>query len=241
MWGATDVPASNGTAVVNHFNPRSPCGERLKGIKIFARAFRFQSTLPVWGATQTCSDVPASNDFNPRSPCGERPFIRRFTAPRTVISIHAPRVGSDGKRDVYIFQDSKFQSTLPVWGATAMDCFDAALVYISIHAPRVGSDVPSCEPDLRDRDFNPRSPCGERRSKKPLIRSPSSISIHAPRVGSDLTAYSLSSGDRYISIHAPRVGSDTMISISIFFDSSISIHAPRVGSDHTTPQAYQEY
>ena len=34
--------------------------------------------------------------FNPRSPCGERPdvnhdFIKSFT-----ISIHAPRVGSDG-------------------------------------------------------------------------------------------------------------------------------------------------
>ena len=34
----------------------------------------------------------------------------------------------------------KFQSTLPVWGATDVEHIPAADVVISIHAPRVGSD-----------------------------------------------------------------------------------------------------
>ena len=59
-----------------HFNPRSPCGERLL----------FQPAE---------SDI--SHHFNPRSPCGERPvsLVQRL-ADFVSISIHAPRVGSDG-------------------------------------------------------------------------------------------------------------------------------------------------
>ena len=57
------------------------------------------------------------------------------------ISIHAPRVGSDtfvlciGK-----YRDG-FQSTLPVWGATTPSGFKTRMHSISIHAPRVGSDA----------------------------------------------------------------------------------------------------
>ena len=56
------------------------------------------------------------------------------------ISIHAPRVGSDtfvlciGK-----YRDG-FQSTLPVWGATIRFFVRPDDGKISIHAPRVGSD-----------------------------------------------------------------------------------------------------
>ena len=56
------------------------------------------------------------------------------------ISIHAPRVGSDWTRAPRLFLRMKFQSTLPVWGATAIEFRDVADLEISIHAPRVGSD-----------------------------------------------------------------------------------------------------
>ena len=36
----------------------------------------------------------------------------------SVISIHAPRVGSDVSYDDYFRRYPVFQSTLPVWGAT---------------------------------------------------------------------------------------------------------------------------
>ena len=102
-----------------HFNPRSPCGERLTSptdggylvpISIhapragsdismgstFTIATGFQSTLPVRGATwQYHPWRPQSRYFNPRSPCGERPSC------------------------VWIWPIcSVFQSTLPVRGAT---------------------------------------------------------------------------------------------------------------------------
>ena len=57
-----------------------------------------------------------------------------------------------------------FQSTLPVWGATAYDDRLIDGLGISIHAPRVGSDLQS----------------------QGVAVGANGISIHAPRVGSDL-------------------------------------------------------
>ena len=56
-----------------HFNPRSPHGERLSGFNPDVRG-RY---------------------FNPRSPHGERPGGVPEQRQRNVISIHAPRTGSD--------------------------------------------------------------------------------------------------------------------------------------------------
>ena len=103
------------------------------------------------------------------------------------ISIHAPRVGSDGKQGGYQKQSRIFQSTLPVWGATR--------------------EERAC--DRAVQDFNPRSPCGERPFGNLDGRYFQKISIHAPRVGSD----GFQRGRQLavvISIHAPRVGSDEM-------------------------------
>ena len=79
------------------------------------------------------------------------------------ISIHAPRAGGDRKRGFDVFAGYKFQSTLPVRGAT---------IKISGHRPiasRFQSTLPvrgatgSQRSGLPKRkDFNPRSPCGER-------------------------------------------------------------------------------
>ena len=125
----------------------------------------FQSTLPVWGATRYAGKTGKVNDkisihaprvgsdkcgleaaaqnhhFNPRSPCGERPL------------------GLSGKGYFTI----RFQSTLPVWGATVGDKLSILDADISIHAPRVGSDTVFKPSAWNCWDFNPRSPCGERR------------------------------------------------------------------------------
>ena len=34
-----------------NFNPRSPCGERPRDLEECSDSVKFQSTLPVWGAT----------------------------------------------------------------------------------------------------------------------------------------------------------------------------------------------
>ena len=56
------------------------------------------------------------------------------------ISIHAPRVGSDGFNLHIPSIVFPFQSTLPVWGATISEYIARGLKRISIQAPRVGSD-----------------------------------------------------------------------------------------------------
>ena len=115
--GSDDLPTLN-MFRPGYFNPRSPCGERhVVGAMVELQKI-FQSTLPVWGATyapqigkdgsyisihapRVGSDrariAPPLRpfDFNPRSPCGER----------------RPSAETDSRR-------GRFQSTLPVWGAT---------------------------------------------------------------------------------------------------------------------------
>ena len=89
---------------------------------IILRFFKFQSTLPVWGAAPDNHSV----------------------CPFPLISIHAPRVGSD------------FLADIPQYTGD-----------ISIHAPRVGSDRLAYVYQCYLEDFNPRSPCGERPYAKP--------------------------------------------------------------------------
>ena len=57
-----------------------------------------------------------------------------------LISIHAPRVGSDTWMPCHALIHIQFQSTLPVWGATHSRPPLVNEWLISIHAPRVGSD-----------------------------------------------------------------------------------------------------
>ena len=73
-WGAT-IPQPRSQTVIENFYPRSPRGERHKVDSPFQLVEQFLSTLPAWGATQGLFYVL---------------FLK-------VISIHAPRVGSDGR------------------------------------------------------------------------------------------------------------------------------------------------
>ena len=71
--GSDSISLTNCTAR-GDFNPRSPCGERrTQGDASTRRRSGFQSTLPVWGATPMSGEVDRA----------------------ALISIHAPRVGSD--------------------------------------------------------------------------------------------------------------------------------------------------
>ena len=105
------------------------------------------------------------------------------------ISIHAPRAGSDSWMYLAFATYRRFQSTLPVRGATKKHCGAIIRVIISIHAPRAGSDPDTMPvPPVLGRFqstlpvrgatrnsgifflqlgyFNPRSPCGERRQNQ---------------------------------------------------------------------------
>ena len=122
----------------------------------------FQSTRPVWGATRRGIES-----------------VRGFG-----ISIHAPRVGRDGRK-AQAGSDEE----------------------ISIHAPRVGRDTGLYLWKSVLRDFNPRAPCGARPSRELSRLLVCRFQSTRPVWGATFFAVILLPFP-IISIHAPRVGRD---------------------------------
>ncbi len=169
-----------------------------------------------------------------------------------MISIHAPRTGSDASPRANVCVRGRFQSTLPARGATrkrgssaAASTFQSTLpargatlrrcrfpfrFLISIHAPRTGSDGSTTTALATTFYFNPRSPHGERQLFKRSLASTLGFQSTLPARGA--TVYHFNRLKRIvISIHAPRTGSDVGRPIKPNAIIAISIHAPRTGSD----------
>ena len=77
------------------FNPHSPCGERHDPLEFLQDGYKFQSTLPLRGATKPERKRNGPQHFNPHSPCGERRGLPPTVDERWLISIHTPLAGSD--------------------------------------------------------------------------------------------------------------------------------------------------
>ena len=147
-----------------------------------------------------------------------------------LISIHAPREGSDSKAvnisrpclnfnprsprgerliiGMFLSIVVKFQSTLPARGATTSSVVSTQPGTISIHAPREGSDPSLSTSSLASLD----------------------ISIHAPREGSDLIILVRNMAKQIFQSTLPARGA-TQSSYTFVHPDFISIHAPREGSD----------
>ena len=174
----------------------------------FAFRLKFQSTLPARGATLNINDDGGSSgNFNPRSPRGERRLTNwqcitsttfQSTLPARgatrrwmdliglpVISIHAPREGSD----------TPFPFCLSPHSA------------ISIHAPREGSDSNGAGVYISGSHFNPRSPRGERQHHPDREGFRKKFQSTLPARGAT-TPVDGRGENTVISIHAPREGSD---------------------------------
>ena len=103
-----------------------------------------------------------------------------------LISIHAPRMGSDRQpleRRQHPPQD--FNPRSPDGERPLRIGQRGRPARISIHAPRMGSDTCRCPRSSWSAHFNPRSPDGERRMQGVPMTDACVISIHAPRMGSD--------------------------------------------------------
>ena len=145
-----------------YFNPRTPCGVRLKYNCTRLGVTVFQSTHPLRGATTPIRhlqqyvlisihaplagcDAPShalathSSHFNPRTPCGVRRLPQGSRIGTNQISIHAPLAGCDPYRKK-----------------------DGDRMTISIHAPLAGCD-----------------------SRRRCSMTSRCISIHAPLAGCD--------------------------------------------------------
>ena len=212
-----------------YFNPRAPCGARLRHML----------------------REKAPRNFNPRAPCGARP-PRGATSRRLAdISIHAPRVGRDNGRLNPSKGMKRFQSTRPVWGATIAS-------RIVSRSPVFQSTRPVWGATWRTEAWagtlvfqSTRPVWGATRiyiNAEEMIE----ISIHAPRVGRDVNfgfvygmgwkfqstrpVWGATESTRYCNYSKgfqstrPVWGATPRCGQSIDFD-SISIHAPRVGRD----------
>ena len=189
----------------------------------------FQSTLPVGGATKSLQITGSGkSNFNPRSPWGERLLCRLAYWAALPFQSTLP-VGGATIPPVFYMLIYRFQSTLPVGGATINGLKLHSRVIISIHAPRGGSDSLIWFFSCSDRDFNPRSPWGERRLKCWKWFCNALFQSTLP-VGGATAKCSAAPRWTSISIHAPRGGSDPAGMIATVC-TSISIHAPRGGSD----------
>ena len=93
--GAT-WPCGDGFERRDHFYPRSPRGERLGDQHmIAARKQYFYPRSPRGERPVQPLGTEVQHDFYPRSPRGERLSSPAGVAHRLIISIHAPREGSD--------------------------------------------------------------------------------------------------------------------------------------------------
>ena len=146
-----------------HFNPRSPCGERPSTLIRIMQVLLFQSSLPVRGATAACCSSCARFQFQSSLPVRGATRHYQQLPVAGVISILAPRAGSDvhplrslpgllhfnprspcGERPARRrrrISPRQFQSSLPVRGATCPAPVRSPANNISILAPRAGSDL----------------------------------------------------------------------------------------------------
>ena len=194
----------------HYFYPRSPRGERLHSSSERCLAIKlFLSTLPARGATHYNACTAAYKPFLSTLPARGATVGQPVLKGQGIISIHAPREGSDTSRRPVPPSVSIFLSTLPARGAT--------LVFTHGF--------------LLSRYFYPRSPRGERLETYSFDLKSIQISIHAPREGSDRSSPPrITSPGRFLST-LPARGATRCADALDDLLTCISIHAPREGSD----------
>ena len=167
---------------------------------------RFQSTLPAWGATYVVCKGSRASKFQSTLPAWGATVRHREHLHHLIISIHAPRVGSDVGIAACAAMGGGFQSTLPAWGATALIRVTAGGEVFQSTLPAWGATGVGHRLKCYYK-FQSTLPAWGATYRRPQDDAQGEISIHAPRVGSDTIIMSMI--DRLlISIHAPRVGSD---------------------------------
>ena len=135
-------------------------------------------------------------------------LINIVLRPVILISIHAPREGSDEYSTGATCASTKFQSTLPARGATVYAPIEPWAMLISIHAPREGSDPSPPRAGKRPGKFQSTLPARGATAYNvvvPAVSVPFQSTLPA-RGATQLAIIRRQLAE--ISIHAPREGSD---------------------------------
>ena len=212
----------------------------------------FQSTLPARGATAGAGIFQPARIFQSTLPARGATARDAGLDTGIIISIHAPRTGSDDEEKLLLLELLHFNPRSP-HGERHHRRADCPIRFDfnprSPHGERrrgwcCGCCSPcnfnprsphgerrwNCSKRRYTSHFNPRSPHGERRLFVGFAAEDSFISIHAPRTGSDCGGSGFLARVELISIHASRTGSDA-VGREPRKTETISIHAPRTGSD----------
>ena len=124
-----------------YFNPRSPCGERRTVIRDQECRGKFQSTLPLRGATLNPGRLSCSTrEFQSTLPLRGATKLRIITLRMSCISIHAPLAGSDHGLLARWRIIEHFNPRSPCGERPRLGCSSRRPSDISIHAPLAGSD-----------------------------------------------------------------------------------------------------
>ena len=189
------------------FNPRSPHGERRRTATHKRRRSRFQSTLPARGATGEAMQGRLTIVISIHAPRTGSDTIADFARAALNISIHAPRTGSDGASPQRPPPSRHFNPRSP-HGERLMALVERLKIRLfQSTLPARGATqkvIPSVQVDA---DFNPRSPHGERHRARRRAVWAKAFQSTLPARGATLLLGEQVCG-RQISIHAPRTGSD---------------------------------
>ena len=236
----SDRPCWMGCSTIGHFYPRSPRGERRKKQSRVAETGSFLSTLPAWGATRWVVDNTKNCQFLSTLPAWGATDGADREHPQVLISIHAPRVGSDSFRQT----------------------FQRHHLYFYPRSPRGERRLTWASVSPRIMYFYPRSPRGERRHRQDPAAEWQKFLSTLPAWGATNCFVPLVIDDIVFLSTLPAWGATyasqpTSCPLTHFYPRSprgerllqrddndnpvrISIHAPRVGSDGSADSATME-
>ena len=191
-----------------NFNPRIPYGMRRNRAPILTNKLLFQSTHPVWDATQTLLMTSHFVIFQSTHPVWDATSSSRSITARINFNPRIPyemRQTSSCRALVTVI----FQSTHPVWDATfSYMCPASRHEYFN---PRIPYGMRPRQEGMRpaSRYFNPRIPYGMRPTPAPTGLLRSRFQSTHPVWDATFTNFALKSNEQ-ISIHASRMGCDTL-------------------------------
>ena len=171
------------------------------------RAFLFQSTLPARGATLELLKTAVYQSFQSTLPARGATRGREANTKAMLISIHAPRTGSDLTPRNWNAHQKNFNPRSPHGERRLFVGFAAEDSFISIHAPRTGSDAAVFPAPASPSRFQSTLPA---RGATLLEGNPGKQKLFQstlPARGATLAA-DVEGFANLISIHAPRTGSD---------------------------------
>ena len=171
-----------------------------------------------------------SSHFNPRSPHGERPPPTPAATLPAIISIHAPRTGSDARCLLHGHRARAISIHAPRTGSDVVWHPQPCESYISIHAPRTGSDEVFLCLEIGSRFQSTLPARGATRWTTLSISPRRRFQSTLPARGATLRRLAVASCPAKFQSTLPARGA-TRTEINHIGLTCISIHAPRTGSD----------